>query len=310
MILTITMNPSVDIAYSIKQLNMDTVNRTDRVIKTPGGKGLNVTRVLAQLGDNVQATGLLGGELGAFLEAGLDKLNIKHSFYKIAGETRNCIAILHEGKQTEILEQGPEIYENEAEEFLSHFKTLLPSKGVVVISGSIPKGIAPDYYSKLVAICEAASIPVVVDCSGIALEKVLEGSHKPTVIKPNVEELSQLLRIGVSGDTEELKSVLMDKRFKGVEWVIVSLGAKGVFAKHRDKFYKVNIPKIEVVNPVGSGDSAVAGIAFSLEIGVDDKELLKTASVLGMLNAKELLTGYVNLSNFEELNNQIEIVEV
>lgn len=115
---------------------------------------------MSQIGDSVLASGLIGGKLGAFLEAGLDELNIKHSFYKISGETRNCIAILLEGKQTEILEQGPEISETEAEEFLEHLKTLLPTEGVVVISGSLPKGISPDYYSKMVAICDEASIPV------------------------------------------------------------------------------------------------------------------------------------------------------
>lgn len=306
MILTITMDPSVDIAYSMNHLNMYAVNRVDNVFKTPGGKGLNVTRVLAQIGDNVQATGLLGGELGDFLEAGLDNLYIKHSFYKISGEIRNCIAILHEGKQTEIFEQGPEITDTEAEEFLVHFKTLIPSEGVVVISGSLPKGISPDYYSKMVTICEDASIPVVVDCSGVVLEKVLNGPNKPTVIKPNIEELSQLLGVEVSDNTEILKSVLTDNLFKGVEWVIVSLGANGAFAKHWNKFYKVNIPKIDVVNPVGSGDSTVAGIASSLAAGKDDEELLRTANVLGMLNAQESQTGHVNLNNFEEINNQIE----
>ena len=310
MILTITMNPSVDIAYSLEQLNLDNVNRVAGAHKTPGGKGLNVTRVLSQIGDSVLASGLIGGKLGAFLEAGLDELNIKHSFYKISGETRNCIAILHEGKQTEILEQGPEISETEAEEFLEHFKTLLPTEGVVVISGSLPKGISPDYYSKMVAICDEASIPVVVDCSGLALEKVLEGPSKPTVIKPNTEELTQLLGVEVTGDTDRLKRVLKDELFEGVEWVVVSLGSKGAFAKHHDKFYKVNIPKIDVVNPVGSGDSTVAGIASSLAAGIGDEELLRTANVLGMLNAQEQVTGYVNLDNCEELCRKIEVIEV
>ena len=100
MILTITMNPSVDISYPLEQFKLDTVNRVAKTHKTPGGKGLNVTRVLSQLGDDVIASGLLGGKIGEFIESELDKSSVKHSFYKIAGETRNCIAILHAVNQT------------------------------------------------------------------------------------------------------------------------------------------------------------------------------------------------------------------
>ena len=107
-----------------------------------------------------------------------------------------------------------------------------------------------------------AGKPVVLDCSGAALQAVLESSHKPTVIKPNNEELSQLLGREVSEDLDELKEVLQEPLFAGIEWVIVSLGANGAFAKHGDTFYKVDIPRIQVVNPVGSGDSTVAGIFF------------------------------------------------
>lgn len=114
MILTITMNPSVDISYSFESFSEDTVNRVDKVRKTAGGKGLNVTRVLNQLGAEVSASGLLGGFLGEQIRSELDESGINQSFTQISGETRNCIAILHEGRQTEILEKGPTITEEEA----------------------------------------------------------------------------------------------------------------------------------------------------------------------------------------------------
>lgn len=310
MILTVTMNPSVDIAYPLEQFKLDTVNRVTNASKTPGGKGLNVTRVLAQLGDDVTASGLLGGKIGEFVEEELDKVSIKHSFYKIEGETRNCIAILHESNQTEILEQGPTISAEEATGFLNYFEKLVPKLDIVSISGSLPKGISTDYYARMVSICHAQNVPVVLDCSGEALQKVLDGEYKPTVIKPNTEELSQLLDIEVTDDIDSLKQALSKDLFAGLEWVIVSLGSKGAFAKHSDKFYKVNIPKISVVNPVGSGDSTVAGITSALVTGASDQELLKKANTLGMLNAQEVLTGHVNLENYENLFNQIEVVEV
>ncbi|MBP8703703.1 MAG: tagatose-6-phosphate kinase [Streptococcus sp.] len=310
MILTITMNPSVDISYPLEHFKLDTVNRVAKTHKTPGGKGLNVTRVLSQLGDDVIASGLLGGKIGEFIESELDKSSVKHSFYKIAGETRNCIAILHDGHQTEILEQGPTISEEEATGFLSYFEKLVPDLEIVAISGSLPKGLNTNFYSRMIGICNKYNIPVVLDCSGIALLSVLDGDNKPTVIKPNTEELSQLVGIEVTDDIGSLKSVLENSLFDGIEWVVVSLGSKGAFAKHHDVFYKVSIPKIEVVNPVGSGDSTVAGITSALVHGEDDKDLLKKANVLGMLNAQEALTGYVNLNNYDSLFNQIEVTEV
>ncbi len=125
MILTLTMNPAVDIGYTVETLKMDTVNRTQKVSKTPGGKGLNVSRVLKQLGSPVLATGLLGGHIGAFIKEKLDEVALENNFYPIQSETRNCIAILHEGLQTEILEAGPTITPEEQAGFLAHFETLL-----------------------------------------------------------------------------------------------------------------------------------------------------------------------------------------
>ncbi|HFR3303856.1 TPA: PfkB family carbohydrate kinase, partial [Streptococcus suis] len=151
---------------------------------------------------------------------------------------------------------------------------------------------------------------VVLDCSGEALLNVLDGQEKPTVIKPNTEELSQLVGTEVTDDIDSLKSVLHNSLFDGIEWVIVSLGSKGAFARHHDVFYKVSIPKIEVVNPVGSGDSTVAGITSALVHNDSDENLLKKANVLGMLNAQEALTGHVNLNNYDNLFNQIEVKEV
>ncbi len=310
MILTITLNPSVDIAYQLNQFRLDSVNRVEKVQKTAGGKGLNVTRVLKQIGEDVLATGFIGGELGNDVKNQLYQNHIKSSFVEISGETRNCIAILHEGQQTEILEQGPTIQEHEALNFIEHLRNLLSKVEVVVISGSLPKGLESDYYVKIVELCKKFGVAVVLDCSGEALKKVLESKEKPTVIKPNTEELSQLIGSDVTDENQELQSVLSSQMFQGIEWIVVSLGAKGAFAKHKDKFYRVRIPKIDVANPVGSGDSTVAGIAASLAHALPDVELLKNATILGMLNAQEEQTGYVNLEHSEELYSQIEVEEV
>ncbi len=309
MILTVTLNPSIDISYQLEDLAIDTVNRVIDVRKTPGGKGLNVARVLNDLGESVSASGCIGGELGDFIVHHLPE-TIEKRFFKIAGDTRNCIAILHDGKQTEILERGPLVDPDEADGFVNHFKYILDGVDVVTMSGSLPAGMQDDYYGRLIRLANAFGKKTVLDCSGNALKSVLEGDDKPTVIKPNRDELAQLLGREVSKDVEDLKAVLNQPLFAGIEWIIVSLGADGAFAKHHDTFYKVDIPKIEVLNPVGSGDSTVAGIASGLANHEDDQALLTKANVLGMLNAQEKTTGHVNMDNYDNLYQKLAVREV
>src|SRR5699024_1909161 len=150
MILTITLNPSVDISYKLEAFSIDTVNRVADVSKTAGGKGLNVSRVAQQLEEDVAASGFLGGSLGAFIRAEIADQGIHDYFVTIAGETRNCIAVIHEGQQTEILEAGPTIDENESAEFLNQFSEDVQKVDYVTISGSLPKGLDKDFYARLV----------------------------------------------------------------------------------------------------------------------------------------------------------------
>lgn len=310
MIVTVSMNPSIDISYPLTTFQLDTVNRVTNVKKTAGGKGLNVTRVLKQAGTDVVAAGVIGGSLGEDIQAQLDEAGIEHAFSKIAGQTRNCIAILHEGQQTEILESGPVITESEAADFLLDFETLIEAASIVVISGSLPAGLPQDFYAQMIAICSDKNKPVILDCSGDSLRLVLASAHKPLLIKPNTEELADLLSKDVTADIATLKAVLSESLFEGIEWIVVSMGAQGAFAKHHDRFYQVSIPKIAVVNPVGSGDATVAGLAAAIANDDTDENILKRANVFGMLNAQEPLTGHVNMDNYQTLFEQVRVTEL
>lgn len=306
MIVTITMNPSIDISYPLESFQLDTVNRVNDARKTAGGKGLNVTRVLKQLKHDVIASGLLGGYIGEGMKADLDKADIAHQFTAISGNTRNCIAILHEGKQTEILESGPTIHLAELQSFLAQLDALIQVTDVVTISGSLPQGVPADFYVEVIKRCNSVDKPVVLDCSGEALRQVLTSSHKPYLIKPNREELSDLLGTSLE-DLASIKKALANDLFAGIEWMVVSLGAQGAIAKHENNFYRVTIPKIEIVNPVGSGDATVAGFAAAIVEGKEATALLKMGNTLGMLNAQEAITGSVNLVNYQQLFDRIEV---
>ncbi|MCS4486741.1 tagatose-6-phosphate kinase [Staphylococcus americanisciuri] len=308
MILTVTMNPSVDIAYTMTGLTIDNVNRVQDVRKTAGGKGLNVTRVLKQLNADVVATGLLGGVLGDAIKNELTSDGIQHDFWSISGATRNCIALLHDGAQTEILESGPVIQESEAEAFIKHLKKLADQADILSFSGSLPKGLPTDFYHQMISACP--NKPVVLDCAGDSLVQVLNKKNKPQLIKPNIEELSVLLGRTVTTQIADLKAALSQPLFADIEWIVVSLGANGAFAKHFDTFYRVTIPTIDVVNPVGSGDATVAGMTAALVEGLSDEALLKQGNVLGMLNAQEATTGYVQLEHYQTLYEQIKVESV
>ncbi len=206
MILAVTMNPSVDISYPIHEFKLDTVNRVETVRKTAGGKGLNVARVVVQMHEAVLATGVLGGTVGEYIIQELTKSNIPNDFLKIDKESRNCIAILHEGMQTEILESGPTLTKEEEADFLKKFADLVSRVSLVTVSGSLPKGLAKDFYQRMLDISHKKEIPVIIDSSGDPLRLAIQHNVKPFAIKPNITELSQLLGMEVDSNYKQFKT--------------------------------------------------------------------------------------------------------
>ncbi|KNE21628.1 hexose kinase [Virgibacillus pantothenticus] len=309
MIFTITLNPSVDIQYRVADFKENTVNRVADVSKTAGGKGLNVARVIRQLDEPVAASGLLGGSLGDFISKELKRLDIQNDFMAIEGDTRNCIAIIHDGKQTEILESGPVIQEKEANGFLTTFRELAEQANWITVSGSLPKGLPDDYYQEMLAIAKEVGTPVLLDTKGDLLARALQSETPPYLMKPNQDELADLL----GKETlciEDIKAAVQSPLFAGVEWVVVTLGELGAVVKHKDKAYRVQSPKINAVNPVGSGDSVIAGFATGLARQLGGEKLMKFGLTMGVLNAMEEQTGYIDTSKIVWCMEQMEVMEI
>lgn len=311
MIVTVTMNPSIDISCPLPVLAINKVNRPVSVYKTAGGKGLNVTRVLSELNADVLATGVLGGHHGAFIQQRLDEEGIHHRFSPIKEETRNSIAILHEGNQTEILEPGPLVSSAEQDAFLVLFKELLESADIVTISGSLARGFSADFYQILLKMAHHANVRVLLDASGENLKNSLAGQYKPFLIKPNMDEIQELINEPLYLDNlDKLKQGLSASVFDDIDWVVVSLGADGALVKYNDKFYRLRIPKINAVNPVGSGDATLAGLAYGLSQGDSPQNVMKTAMTTGILNTLEEKTGHINPDNFDDIFSQITVEEI
>ncbi|MCI7238564.1 MAG: hexose kinase [Anaerococcus sp.] len=308
MILTITANPSVDISYRLDKFNIDDVTRTEYASKDAGGKGIHVGFVLKELGADVIHSGFVGGKLGEYIEEELGKKGQDSRFVKISSPTRNCIAILHEGNQTEILEQGPSISEEEAKDFLDNIAKIAEGCQVINMSGSLPKGLTSDFYKEIIKYAKANNIFVSVDTSGQTLKDIINAEVKPDLIKPNETEIAQALDRVIGKD--ELKDLLVQEPFKDIKYIIVSMGKDGALVKAGDKIYNATVPKVLAINPVGSGDSSLAGALYAIEQGKDDQDIIKTSMTCGLLNVLTEEIAHIEIEKFDEYYQQIQVKEL
>lgn len=308
MILTVTLNPSVDRRYTLNKFEKGNIYRTDNYQYTVGGKGLNVTKVIKHLDESVVATGFLGGSIGDYIKMRLIKKGINHEFVSIEEETRSCLAIISDdGCQTEILESGPSISKIEVENFYKKYDRLLDTVDIVCASGSLPVGMDTDTYKKLINLAKKKGKKFLLDTSGDALRFGIEAS--PYLIKPNKEELEQLTGTTISNQDKLIGAAkyLLNKH---VEVVVISLGGEGALAFHNDIAYKINIPKVKVESPVGSGDSMIAGFAVGIQRNYDLEDILKLGAACGTANAMESETGKIDIKNVKSLINKIIIEKI
>ncbi len=308
MILTITANPSVDMSYQLDSLSIDGVTRTDRVIKHAGGKGIHVGYVLHELGEGVVHSGFVGGKLGEFIEEGLKERDQEARFVKIKEPTRNCLAFLHEGRQTEILEAGPTISQAEREEFINKLDQISAGCSVISMSGSLTKGLDSSFYKEIIAYGKSHDKFVAVDTSGQTLKDVVNAEIKPDLIKPNETEVADLLGEDITKDN--IKEALKKAPLKDIEYVIVSLGRDGAVAKAGDRVFKATVPEVKAINPVGSGDSSLAGAIFAIAQGKSPEEVIKTSMTCGLLNVLTEEIAHIEIEKFDKYYEQILVEEI
>lgn len=305
MILTITLNPAIDVRYKIGNFDINGVFR-GKPAKTAGGKGMNVSRVLRTLGEEVEASGFLGGNSGDWISDEIANIGIKDSFIKTDVETRSCIAVLGKGTQTEILEPGEKVSTNYIDKFLEFFKNNFDRFETICISGSAPQGVQDDIYKVL---CEIANNKkVILDTSGKFLLKGIEGN--PYLIKPNKEELEGMLGRELLTFSELLEGAKEIKN-RGCKNLLVSLGKDGaIFIDEKNDIYRVNIPTVNIKNPVGSGDSTIAGFAYGLNKKKSIEEILKLAMACGISNAMMDETGNIDLGVVKELFDKVKVEKI
>lgn len=309
MITTVTLNVSIDKAYKIKGcVESGKVIRVLECNNTAGGKGLNVSRVASLCGEEVLATGFVGGHCGALAEELLEKDNIKNKFTHVKSETRSCINILDENNvSTEFLEKGESISHEEINAFLDDFDKIIEDSNVITISGSAPQGVPTNIYTTLINMIKAKNKKVILDASGDLLKEGIKAL--PTMIKPNSEEMENLLNVSINNEEEVIKNAIKLHE-SGIELVVVSLGSDGALLVCKDGVYHGKPPKIEVVNTVGCGDSMVAAFAVAMERGYSNIDSLKYAISISAANAMTFSTGSFNSEDVDNIFENTQINKI
>ena len=309
MILTVTLNTSIDKLYLVDSVQPETVMRVKEVHNTAGGKGLNVSRVAAKLQEPVTATGFTGGFNGQYLESLISQPLVRCAFTRVRGETRSCINCwdLSDGRSTEYLEPGEPVSPEEVSRFLADFKSRLPEADVVTVSGSAPKGVPDDFYCELIRLCRAASVPVLVDTSGSRL--ISAAKEKPTFIKPNEDEIAQLTGHCILSREEALQA-LAELHGCGIPYVVLSMGEEGALLACDRGIFHGKPPKITPRNTVGCGDSMVAGFAVCFSRRLPVEESFRMALAVSAANALSLFTGDFDPADYDRLYPEVKIEKI
>ncbi len=256
MIYTVTLNPSIDYVIKVDKLTTGNINRVNEEHVYPGGKGINVTRILKSLDNDNIALGFVSGFTGDYIINSLQELNLKSDFIKVKqGFTRINVKVKSE-EETEINGQGPKISEEELNQFYKVIDKLVDGD-ILILSGSIPSCLDERLYESIMKKVEDRDIKVIVDATKNLLLNVLK--YKPFLIKPNNHELAEMFNVELNS-TEDVVFYARKLKEMGAQNILISMGKDGaLLVTENDEVFASSVAKGEVVNSVGAGDSMVAG---------------------------------------------------
>ncbi len=283
MIYTVTLNPALDKTVQIPHFAIDTVNRITDLRTDPGGKGINVSKVIAKLGGQSVILALLGGTTGSRIAESLNALGLNHHLTFVPGETRTNLKVVDpvHHTNTDINEPGLTVRPQVLQEMLAELLTMLKPNDIVVLSGSLPKGAPPDTYNVWIRCCKEKGAKVFLDADGPLLAAALKAA--PYLVKPNNDELSRL--VGRPLETEEdLVHAARKLLSYGIEKVVVSLGSKGGLYVTADTVIRADGLKVPVGSTVGAGDSVVAALAYAEAAGMSLTEAVCLSTATGAAN--------------------------
>jgi len=306
MILCLNLNAAIDKTIVVSSFKIDQIHRPESVVALAGGKGCNVARALKTLGNVPVVSGWVGGFAGQFIEKELHREGIQTDFIYTDFESRTCTSILdHENQtMTEIYERGESVPAEKVEELQTHIRNVIEKYEAVTLSGSLPPGVPPDFYARVIEIAKEANVLTFLDTSGDALRAGVEAG--PFFVKPNEVEAKSLLGIKPGGLLDFTKAASeISTKYKTN--VVISMGANGAIAAKGNDTLIVKNPRVEAKSAVGSGDCTLAGLAHSFLQGLSFEECVTCGIAAGTANTLTIGAGRFKIEDFERLREQVRL---
>jgi len=315
-IVVVCLNPALDVTHHVDAVDWGGVNRPRAVRARPGGKGLNVARTLHALGVDVLVLGLAGGVTGAGMEAALRERCVPAAFTPVAGETRRTFSVVDDSRVTAFHEAGPEVGEEEFAGFRRGYERALTGATAVVLSGSLPPGLAAGTYATLIETAAAAAVPAVLDTHGEALRR--GAAAGPAIVTPNLTELAALAGPAASpapsppadGPANLATAAAAAGRLRGAQAVVITLGPDGLLAATGDGCWRARAPAAVAGNATGAGDAVAAALAHGLVLGRPWDERLRHAAALGAASAAAPVAGEFRHQDYLGALSTVTVEEV
>ena len=310
-VVTITLNPALDLTGSLDALSVGSVSLVSKGSLHAAGKGVNVAKVLSDLGAEVTVTGFLGRDNEELFCQLFEEMKANDEFIRVDGATRiNVKLVEQDGRVSDINFPGVEVSEQAIAEFEVRLFELAKTHEFFVLAGSLPRGISPEQCAEWIEKLHQMGKKVLFDSSRAALAAGLD-AH-PWLIKPNDEELSEF--VGRELETPEAcQKAAQDLAQKGIENIVVSLGSKGVMwlgnnEQNKTEWIYSQPPKMNVVSTVGAGDTLVAGLCWGhMQQDWDRSQILSFATALSALAVSQVGVGVPNIEDVKELQQQVTL---
>lgn len=304
-VVTITLNPALDLTGSMNQLNVGSVSLVEHSSLHAAGKGVNVAKVLSELGADVTVTGFLGRDNQELFCQLFNQLGVRDEFIRIDGATRiNVKLVEHNGAVSDINFPGITVTQADIDAFEATLLRLAQDHDYFVLAGSLPKGISPQRCAGWISQLRSMNKKVLFDSSREALMVGLEA--RPWLIKPNDEELFQWCGKELS-TLKECQQAASQLAQKEIENIVISMGANGVMWLNENEWLHAKPPKMQVVSTVGAGDTLVAGLCWGHMQHMEKDNLLRFATALSALAVTQVGVGISDKEQLNTLQQQIQV---
>ena len=307
-ILTITLNPALDLTGSLSVLRVGGVNQISSATLHPAGKGVNVAQVLSDLGHSITVSGCMGTENdGGFVEL-FDKQGATDQFVRVPGATRiNVKMVEGNGEVTDLNFPGISVSAADKQVFEDKLLTLAEQHELIVIAGSLPAGLTPEDLAHWLRLLASKGKKVILDTSREAFRVALDAT--PWLVKPNNDELEEWIGHALESEAELMAAGEMIAA-KGIAHVVISRGADGVLWLHNGQWLKAQPPRMDVVSTVGAGDTLVAGFCHGFSHDHSREQTLRFATALSALAVSQINVGVSDIRQVEEIVSRITVSEI